>query len=82
MFAEIQIEGAPVLTLACPRSALNRNEGGQTVYVKTDMGYDLRQVTVGRIAGNYAEVISGLSEGENVVSAGSLLLRKDLTPGG
>ncbi len=53
--------------LIVPSSALFRNGPGWAVFVLTDGTASLRPVTIGRDNGSEAEVLDGLSEGEQVV---------------
>ena len=54
-------------TLAVPNEALNKDDEGFFVYVKTDEGNEKRQVKTGIKAGMYTEILSGLNEGEQVL---------------
>lgn len=68
----VRTESAPVLTV--PRSAV-LNAGQPKVFVEVSNGtYQPRTVTLGRVGDTDVEVVSGLSEGERVVSQGALLL--------
>jgi membrane fusion protein, heavy metal efflux system len=79
MFAEIRIETPPTLALACPRSAIHLRDGHSVVYVIDKNGYGERPIKVGRTSEQYTEVVSGLNEGEKIVTDGSLLLKTELT---
>ena len=61
--------------LAIPESALMDTGTRQLVFVQKEPGhYEPRQVKVGRLAGSYYEVLSGLQEGETVVTSANFLL--------
>lgn len=79
MFAEIDVEAQPAMALVCPRSALHQVGGRNMVYVKGRGGYEERTVTVGRTTENFAEILSGAREGEQVVTEGGLLFKAQLT---
>ncbi|HTR40906.1 MAG TPA: heavy metal-binding domain-containing protein [Pseudomonadales bacterium] len=71
--AHLVAETDPVL--AIPRSAIISRGLGATVYVdKGDGHYVSRPVTLGRIGDHFAEVVSGLNEGEKVVTTGNVLI--------
>ena len=80
MFARVSVlvgEIDELLTL--PRSAITFYPYGESVFLVQDRDDELvverRQVTTGRIRQGRVEVVSGLSLGERVVSAGQLKLR-------
>ncbi|MCU0715425.1 MAG: efflux RND transporter periplasmic adaptor subunit [Pirellula sp.] len=57
--------------LAVPNSALIRDGLHVFVFVQNDKGYiERRRVTTGRSDGSWSEIVSGISDGETVVSAG------------
>jgi cobalt-zinc-cadmium efflux system membrane fusion protein len=75
MFAEIDLPGVSAEVLSCPKSAIQERAGIKVVYVATTGGYEEHRIEVGRDFGDYVEVTSGLKEGEEVATQGSLLLR-------
>lgn len=79
MFAEIDLEGASKELLACPKSAVQDLEGKKVVFVKKPEGFEERVVKLGTESENYFEVVSGLNDGEEVATQGSLMLRTELT---
>lgn len=79
MFAECDIEGEPVMVLACPKSAVQEREGSKVVYVYTPDGYKEKPIDVGSESEDYYQVIAGLTEGERVATQGSLMLKTELT---
>lgn len=61
--------------LAVPSTAVMDTGTRQLVYVQREPGqYDPREVTLGRDAGGYVEVLKGLQKGEQVVSSGNFLI--------
>jgi cobalt-zinc-cadmium efflux system membrane fusion protein len=66
-------------TLAVPRGALTEIAGKQVVFVRqADRDFELHEVTTGRAAGGKVEVLSGLREGEQVVSEGTFTLKSSV----
>jgi cobalt-zinc-cadmium efflux system membrane fusion protein len=65
--------------LAIPQAAAQQMGNGTIVFVAKAPGvYEKRPVTLGRRFGETAEVIAGLSEGENVVVEGGFILKSEL----
>jgi cobalt-zinc-cadmium efflux system membrane fusion protein len=65
--------------LAIPWSAVQEVDGHQGVFVRIDEGvYVLRRVHTGERAGDYVEILNGLSIGDEVVAEGSFLLKGEL----
>lgn len=61
--------------LAAPRSAILDTGSGPIGYVETKAGtYEPRTLQLGRRGDALVEILSGLSEGENVVTEGNLLI--------
>ncbi len=67
--------------LLVPVSALVEDEGIKVVYVREGNRYERRPVTVGTINYQFAEILSGVEEGEEVVTAGAYQL-KNMQKGG
>ena len=62
-------------TLTVPRAAVLATGAAPLVYVvKAEGAYEPRAVKLGRVGDDYYEVVSGLREGENVVTNGNLLI--------
>jgi len=75
MFADAKISVDLGEKLAVPEEAVVDTGVKQAVFVAKGEGYfQPRQVTLGVKAGNYYEVISGLKEGEEVVSSGNFFV--------
>jgi membrane fusion protein, heavy metal efflux system len=68
--------------LMIPASALVDDEGLKVVYVKEGEKYERRVVTVGNVSFQWAEILSGVEEGEEVVTAGAYQLRNMQKGGG
>lgn len=68
--------------LMIPASALVDDEGLKVVYVKEGEKYERRVVTVGSVTYQWAEIMSGVEEGEEVVTAGAYQLRNMQKGGG
>jgi len=80
MFGRVELaaagggEASPVL--AVPRTAVQRSGSESIVFVQTAPGrFERREVVLGRISDDLAEVVSGLSAGDRVVTRGAFLLR-------
>lgn len=83
MFATARVQGThahePQRMLAVPWSAVQEVDGHQGVFVRIDEGvYVLRRVHTGERAGDYVEILNGLSIGDEVVAEGSFLLKGEL----
>jgi cobalt-zinc-cadmium efflux system membrane fusion protein len=81
MFAEIETQGRAKSVLACPKSAVQELEGRTVAFVSTPEGYQEKKVTTGAQSESYVEIKSGLAEGDQVVTQGSLMLKAELTFG-
>jgi membrane fusion protein (multidrug efflux system) len=71
-FVTVDVEGvAPVLALAIPRAAVLSDQSGNFVYVVgADNKAERRPVTLGQSTADTAVVLSGLKDGETVISDG------------
>jgi multidrug efflux pump subunit AcrA (membrane-fusion protein) len=75
LHAESHIRAATPEVVAVPRSAIISRGAGPLVYVDDGGGaYAARAIKLGRIGDDYAEVLSGLDEGDKVVTNGGLLI--------
>lgn len=72
-FAEVYLKTAPVTgALVIPRSALMENYGNYSVYVQTGgESFEKRDIETGISDGRSVQVLSGLSEGERIVTRGA-----------
>lgn len=75
------VAGGSKEALLVPVSALVDDEGMKVVYVKEGERYERRPVTVGTINYQFAEILSGVEAGEEVVTAGAYQL-KNMQKGG
>jgi cobalt-zinc-cadmium efflux system membrane fusion protein len=77
MFARAEIEaGTEREVLAAPASAIYDVNGAKAVFVQTEPHvFTVRRVVIGAAGHNDVEVISGVREGERVVTHGGLLLK-------
>jgi cobalt-zinc-cadmium efflux system membrane fusion protein len=80
MFANVKLylPGADE-ALAVPRDAVLEDEGRSFVFVhhRGDF-YVRRPVTLGRTWGGWAEVKTGLGQGQDVVAEGAFLMKSDV----
>jgi cobalt-zinc-cadmium efflux system membrane fusion protein len=75
--AEIEIARDRV-TVRVPKAALQTIEGKPVVFVRTEEGFDKREVELGRSDDDAVEAVSGLRPGETIVVANSFLLKAEL----
>lgn len=61
--------------IAVPALSVVRDEGGTFVFVKQGDQYAKRKVKLGRISGEYQEVLEGLQQGEELVISGQNTLK-------
>lgn len=65
--------------LSVPESALQRDQGKTFVFVqRTATEYELREVQVGESNGTNISIVTGLTEGEPVVTEGAFVLKSEL----
>lgn len=77
MFGRIQvIYDRRAETLAVPRMALLEEGSDPAVFVVADDTVSRRPVTLGYINGEFAEVLAGVTEGDQVVTAGKVAVRE------
>jgi multidrug efflux system membrane fusion protein len=61
--------------IVVPTPAVQTGQKGKQIYVmKADHSVELRPVTVGRVAGDFTSIATGIEAGENVVTDGQLRL--------
>ncbi len=88
MYAAVEVEaGEPKSMLTVPQTAVTFNPYGETIYVveeqagaageKPQLIAKQRFVTVGSTRGDQVAVLSGLKEGEQVVTSGQIKLRNN-----
>ena len=72
-FGRVRLEQPGLLVV--PRSAVLQHSGAPVVYLEQgNHTYAARSVRLGRIGDDVAEVLSGLAEGDRVVTEGALIL--------
>jgi cobalt-zinc-cadmium efflux system membrane fusion protein len=76
------VTGGKKGALMVPATALVDDEGVKVVYVKEGNRYERRPVSVGSVTYQYAEILSGIEEGEQVVISGAYQLRNMQKGGG
>ncbi len=75
LYAEALVQIDSPEALAVPRSAVLSPGGNPVVYVQSGPGvYEQRPVKLGRAGDQFWEVLGGLEPGEEVVTAGNLLI--------
>lgn len=75
LYAEVRVRSEEPDTLQVPRLAVISPGGNPVVFTDAGGGaYERRQVQLGRLGDDAWEVTSGLSEGEQVVVTGNLLI--------
>ncbi len=77
MFATVEIPvGKTSPTLAVPSSSIQQIDGRPVVFVRTSKTeFQKREVQTGMESEGYSEILSGLQEGEAVVSRGSFVVK-------
>lgn len=75
VLAEAHVEVDAAIVLAAPRSAVLDSGQGPVAYVSlADHSFEQRRLRLGRRGDNLVEILSGLAEGEQVVTHGALLI--------
>jgi multidrug efflux pump subunit AcrA (membrane-fusion protein) len=83
MFATVALGvGASTMALAVPRSAIVEDGDRRLLYVAEEGGkYEEKAVELGRIQGDYVEIVSGLEPGSKVVTKGTFVLKSEKVKG-
>ena len=77
MFATIRIDQPARPRIVVPLSAVLHVGNSTGVYIPTSPGkYDLREVKTGATHGNQIEIVSGLRDGDRIVTEGAAFLRE------
>ena len=79
--AEVTLEEIPV-ELVVPLSALQSWRGRDAVFERVGDVYEVRPVELGRRDGEFAEVLSGLAPGAEIVVGQSFLIKADIEKSG
>lgn len=64
--------------LVVPKEAVQAIEGKPAIFVRTDHGFEKRDITTGREDSKYIEVLSGLTAGEPVAVSNTFTLKAEL----
>ena len=75
--AEVEIAQDEV-PVRVPKVALQTIEGKRVVFVRTDEGFEKREVELGRSDDDAFEVVSGLKPGEGIAVANTFLVKAEL----
>ncbi|MDX2107308.1 MAG: efflux RND transporter periplasmic adaptor subunit [Candidatus Melainabacteria bacterium] len=75
LFTDTEIQLPQHTVLACPKEAVQRKDDKKVVYISVDGKFKEQPIEVGTSNEEYFEVTKGLSDGDRVVTTGSLLLR-------
>lgn len=78
--ALIKVAGQPV-DLCVRRSALQTVEGEQVLFVRTEAGFEKREVVVGRGDEQSVEIVFGLDPGEVIATSNTFVLKAELSKG-
>jgi membrane fusion protein, heavy metal efflux system len=82
VFVTAQITVAEqTVDLCIPRSALQTIEGEQNLFVRTDEGFEKREVVVGRGDDARVEIVFGLDPGEVIATTRTFVLKAELGKG-
>jgi len=78
MFVSVMMDTGSSMVLAIPQSAVHVDEGQTFVLVEKEKGnYERRPVKVGTDLDGVVEVLEGITAQDRIVSAGSILLKKN-----
>jgi len=78
MFASVRIGvGKSGGTVAVPDSALDRHGDEIAIFVAEGGKYAKRLVKIGRAAGGFTEIVSGVKAGEKVVTKGLFVVESE-----
>ena len=76
MFGSIRLVRSTAQGILVPAAAIVREGNDAYIFVSVSNGrYQRRDVKVGRTVDNNIEILSGVNEGETIVSEGALFLR-------
>ena len=70
------------MPLVIPKTAIQTIEGQTVVFVKTDEGFQPKPVTIGKTTETHAEVISGMTRGQQYAAEGGFTLKAQMAKGG
>lgn len=75
--AVVAVEQIPVAVHA-PRAAVQTVEGKTSVFVRTEKGFTVRPVTLGRSDGQTVEIVAGLEAGEQIAVTNTFILKAEI----
>lgn len=79
LFVTAQITTAEHAAEHCvPRAALQTLEGEQILFVRTEEGFEKREVVVGRSDGTHVEIVFGLEPNEMIATTRTFVLKAEL----
>ena len=82
MFVTVLAEASDSLpTVRVPVTALQNVDGGTVVFVRSEEGFEVREVRIGRRSDRYAEILAGVSLGEMIASTQTFSLKAELQKG-
>jgi len=81
LFTDTEIQLPPHMVLACPKGAVQKKGSKKVVYVAIQEHFKEQPIEVGTSNEKYYEVTSGLNDGDQVVTTGSLLLKAQFESG-
>jgi len=82
MFAAVKITAGKTDALAIPESAVQREGERTIVFVeKSETAFEKRDASLGPETGGFHQVISGLMEGERIVTEGAFTLKSETLKG-
>ncbi len=64
--------------LIISKEAVQTLEGKPTVFVKTDTGFEKREVTIGREDSHHVEILAGIKDGESIAVSSTFTLKAEL----
>ena len=70
-----------VSVVRVPVSALQTIDGRSVVFVRSDDGFEVRSVQLGRRSEQFAEILSGVSPSELIAITGTFSLKAELQKG-
>lgn len=70
--------GTQDAALMVPKTALQTIEGKPSVFVRTDDGFEKREITTGRDDGKNVEILSGIARGEIIATSNTFTLKAEL----
>ena len=84
MYVQVALKaGDRKKALTIPSSSVMNSKGKDTVFVDIGSGrFEQREVRIGVSTSDIVEVLSGISEGEKVVTSGSFILKSELEKAG